>query len=181
MATNDMPHAGESNRVHIMRRIIWLARTHRHFMMTSEDSHGLGGGQVPVLLELKRSGTLSQRALAERVRVTAATISGMLKRMERAGLIAREPDEADARVSRVRLTERGLSGCEEARRSFDDASEAMLQSVTEEECAQLLSLLNKLQKNALRMTSARDCAHLPDPPRDGRAGAELEGREGEGK
>jgi len=69
------------------------------------EETGLGSGQVPVLMELTRGGQLSQKELAERVHVTPATMSGLLKRMERSGFIRRTTDENDARVSLVELTE----------------------------------------------------------------------------
>ncbi|WP_231119129.1 MarR family winged helix-turn-helix transcriptional regulator [Rhodovulum sp. MB263] len=67
---------------------------------------GLMPGQFMVLLELWREDGLTQRDLVERLDVEQATIANTLNRMERDGLILREPDAADRRARRVRLTER---------------------------------------------------------------------------
>ncbi|MCE8468244.1 MarR family transcriptional regulator, partial [Rhodovulum sulfidophilum] len=64
---------------------------------------GLMPGQFMVLLELWREDGLTQRDLVERLDVEQATIANTLNRMERDGLILREPDAADRRARRVRL------------------------------------------------------------------------------
>lgn len=111
---------------------------------------GIGPGQMPVLGELSRHKQMTQRELAEHTHVTAATISGTLKRMERAGLVQRSEDEADARVSIVRLTQQGIDCSEEAVRLFSDTDEKMLQGFTEEEMATLLDFLNRMHENVCR-------------------------------
>ncbi|RAP42874.1 MarR family transcriptional regulator [Rhodovulum viride] len=67
---------------------------------------GLMPGQFMVLLELWREDGLTQRDLVERLDVEQATMANTLNRMERDGLITREPDAADRRARRVRLTDR---------------------------------------------------------------------------
>ena len=111
---------------------------------------GIGPGQMPVLGELSRHKKLTQRALAEYTHVTAATISGTLKRMERAGLIRRSEDESDARVSIVELTEKGTAYTEEALRRFTETDTDMLSGFSEEELAQLLGFLNRMHENVCR-------------------------------
>ena len=94
-------------RVEIIKQILSLSRKHFQLNSAQLEETGFGSGQIPVLLELNRGGELNQRELAERTHVTPATMSGTLKRMEKNGFIVRTPDENDARISRVRLTEEG--------------------------------------------------------------------------
>jgi DNA-binding MarR family transcriptional regulator len=54
---------------------------------------------------LKRG--VSQSQLAEQLCLDPSTITKMLLRLERDGVVERRPDELDARVSRVFLTDRG--------------------------------------------------------------------------
>lgn len=134
-------------RVELVRQIIWLSRKHFQLNTAQLEETGIGGGQLPVLLELKRWGELNQRELAERTRVTPATMSGTLKRMEKNGLIIRTPDENDARISRVRLTEEGLAQCESSKCIFDETCCRMLEGLDDESIAQLKSLLTRIQEN----------------------------------
>lgn len=128
----------------------WLGRVSRRRFQLSEillERMGIGPGQVPILSELKHHGSLTQRELAEHIHVTAATISGTLKRMERAGLIYRTDDTRDARVSIVRLTEEGLKVVDEAWRLFYKADLDMLKEFTDEECDLLISCLTRMREN----------------------------------
>lgn len=145
MDTNNLRTGGE--RVEIIRQILWLSRKHFQLNTVQLEETGIGSGQIPVLLELERHGELNQRELAEKTRVTPATMSGTLKRMEKNGLIVRMADENDARISRVRLTEEGLIQCENAKRIFDATCYRMLEGLDEDSLAQLRSLLTRIQDN----------------------------------
>lgn len=145
MHTNN--HQAGDERVELVRQIIWLSRRHFQLCTSLLEETGLGSGQVPVLMELERHGELNQRELAEKTRVTPATMSGTLKRMEKAGFIQRTADENDARISRVRLTETGYAQCEKARSGFDSACHKILAGLDEESLALLKSLLTRIQDN----------------------------------
>ena len=115
---------------------------------------GIGPGQVPILGELRFHGEMTQRQLAEHTHVTAATISGTLKRMERAGLVYRTDDEKDARISIVRLTEEGKEQEVQASELFVRTDMNMLEGFTEKECETLLSYLERMRDNVMRAQEA---------------------------
>ncbi len=140
-------------KVKIIRQIIHLSRQHFQLCSSHLEETGIGSGQVPVLLELERHGELNQRELAEHTRVTPATMSGTLKRMEKAGLIARTADENDARISRVQLTEEGQAQCNNAHRGFDRACEQLLSVLDDAALETLGSLLTRIE-DALPPASA---------------------------
>ena len=73
-------------------------------------------GQVMLCRILAESPNLSQRELAERVRITPATVTIMIQKMEKAGLIERRVDGSDQRVTRISLTEQGHRADEDASR-----------------------------------------------------------------
>ena len=128
----------------------WLSRTYRRRFQLSEillERIGVGPGQVPILSQLSYHGELTQRELAEHTHVTAATISGTLKRMEKAGIIYRTDDNRDARVSIVRLTEKGKEVAEQAHQQFVAADKEMLKGFTEAECEMLVECLGRMRDN----------------------------------
>ena len=153
MDTNN-PHPRDEQ-VELVRQIIWLSRKHFQLSTSLLEETGIGGGQIPVLMELNRHGELNQRELAERTRVTPATMSGTLKRMEKNGFIVRTPDENDARISRVRLTDEGRAQCENARRIFDETCHQMLDGLDDSSISQLSALLTRIQENLGGMTCCR--------------------------
>ena len=64
-------------------------------------------GKPPVLLALWEQEGFTQTELADRLKITPATVTKMLQRMEKTGFIQRKPDAKDQRVSRVYLTKAG--------------------------------------------------------------------------
>lgn len=128
----------------------WISRVYRRRFQLNEmllEKMGVGPGQVPILSQLDYHGELTQRELAEHTHVTAATISGTLKRMEKAGLVYRTDDNRDARVSIVRLTEKGKEVAEEARKHFACTSREMLKGFTDSECDMIVSCLERMREN----------------------------------
>ncbi len=71
------------------------------------NEHGLHVGQEFMLAQLWREEGLTQSQLAERLGVSAPAVTKVARTLERSGFVRREPDESDARVMRVSLTERG--------------------------------------------------------------------------
>jgi DNA-binding MarR family transcriptional regulator len=66
--------------------------------------------------------SLTQRELMATVRRTSGTVSVRLARLERAGLVTREPDADDRRTVTVTLTDRGREWASAARPAYDDAA-----------------------------------------------------------
>lgn len=69
--------------------------------------HGLTAQQLSALSLLTHEGPLSLGELGERMRTGASTLTGIVDRMEREGIVARERSTDDRRVWRVTLTTRG--------------------------------------------------------------------------
>ena len=63
--------------------------------------------QAFALHELDTDPPLSQRELAERLRLEKSTVSRLAAEMERNGLLVRERDPGNRRIYRLRLTDRG--------------------------------------------------------------------------
>ena len=68
---------------------------------------GLSIPQFDVLSTLTEQEGLSQRALADRLYVTKGNVSGLLDRLEQAGLVERRDTPGDRRSHGVHLTEKG--------------------------------------------------------------------------
>ena len=65
---------------------------------------GLSSGYLPVLTALMPGEALSQKALTEHAGIEQPTMAATLSRMERDGVIAREPYPGDKRSARFSLT-----------------------------------------------------------------------------
>jgi DNA-binding MarR family transcriptional regulator len=137
-----------------------LARAFRRFGLTRAD--------FDALATLHRSGPpycLAQKALMQALLRTSGTISVRVDRLERQGMVRRQPDPRDARGSLVALTDKG-------RRRLDDvlpvhlANEArLLSALTHEERDLLAQLLRKLLVSfESRTGQASVTPATPEPP-----------------
>jgi len=61
--------------------------------------------QMAIMAILVRSEGLSLKELSARAALAHSTVSGIVDRLEKRGLVAREPNQADARFSRIVVTE----------------------------------------------------------------------------
>lgn len=93
--------------------------------------------QLHALVWLGRSDALTMGELAGRVGVTEKTITGVVDRLEAAGVVARDRDADDRRVVLVRLTGEG-------RTTF-----SKLDGEMRERIGALLALLSDTDRNAL--------------------------------
>jgi MarR family transcriptional regulator for hemolysin len=65
--------------------------------------HGMTKAQWVVMIRLDRNPGLSQKDLADMMEVEPITVGRLVDRLERRGFVAREPDEQDRRIWRLRL------------------------------------------------------------------------------
>lgn len=105
---------------------------------------GIGIGQWAVLLFLWARDGLSQAELARVVAIEPPTMVRTLDRMVRDGLVTRDADPADGRVSRIHLTDRGRALRDELVPMAVAVNEATLARLTERERATFQRLLTKL-------------------------------------
>ncbi len=101
-----------------------VCRLHHSRARTLLEEFGLFRGQPPLLFALWEKEGLAHSDLAEHLHVQPATITKMIKRMERAGFVERSQDAEDQRVSRVYLTDAG--------RNIRDAVEGVLRELEEQ-------------------------------------------------
>jgi len=94
-------------------------------------SHRLTRPSYLVLDALERAseGALSQRELVSRVRRTAGTMSVRLGRLERAGLLIREPDPENRRSVTVTLTDRGRERLRAARPDYEERARRLFEGL----------------------------------------------------
>ncbi|HYP13359.1 MAG TPA: MarR family transcriptional regulator [Bryobacteraceae bacterium] len=71
--------------------------------------YGITSDQLVILSVLAEEDGINQQALADRTCSDAATITAMLRLLERSGLIRRAAHDGDGRAKRIFLTEHGRS------------------------------------------------------------------------
>ncbi len=112
--------------------------------------HGLREAEYNVLAALRRAGAPYQLAPSDVSRAMLFTSGGLtpvLDRLERSGLIKREPDAADRRKLKVQLTPAGLALHAAAFDSYVEVATKLTSVFTQEQKNQLNDLLRTLLRS----------------------------------
>lgn len=103
--------------------------------------------QWPLLKWLWVKDGISQKELSETSFKDQSTITRILDKLERRGLIRRQADSTDRRVSLIYLTTEGLKIRDSLTLLAQQALEQALQGLSEQEKVQLKNLLNRINDN----------------------------------
>ncbi|WP_228445320.1 MarR family winged helix-turn-helix transcriptional regulator [Chryseobacterium nakagawai] len=115
----------------------------------SLSAHGLGFNDFVILYILSQSPESKMRRidLAEKIGVTASGITRLLNPLEKVGLVTRETNERDARVSYVLITLNGKKIFEEAKITAELATNDILLSKKNKSLQTASGLLSELGGN----------------------------------
>lgn len=152
-ARTDRPAAHASLRPGDWQLSAWRSflRTHNHLMRRLEQdlqTHGkipLGSYDVLVQLAEAPEHRLRMSDLAEAVLLSRSGLSRLVDRLQKDGLVQREPDPLDARGLYTVLTEKGRSTLRDAAHvHLGGVSRMVLDRLSEDELRQLAGLMAKL-------------------------------------
>ncbi|MDR2833636.1 MAG: MarR family transcriptional regulator [Streptococcaceae bacterium] len=108
---------------------------------------GLQKTQPHIIHILAKNDGQTQVELAQRLEVTPATISAMLKRMERDEMVYRVRSKEDARVTHVYLSDKGKENVDKIKDIFEMMQEKTFQDFTQEEMQQAQHIFKKIIEN----------------------------------
>lgn len=114
---------------------------------TALKPHGLTFARYEalVLLTFARAASLPMRVMGERLQLHPTSVTNIVDRLEKDGLVKRMPHPTDRRTTLIEITEDG-------RQRREQATEAVtridfgLQGLTERQTEQLIELLTKVRK-----------------------------------
>lgn len=124
-----------------------ICRSHRNHVATALDQLGIHAGQDHVVYRLAIEEGVTQAGLAEALCVDASTVTKTLARLERDSVIERRPDQGDARVSRVYLTDHGRMLVKPVIDIWTESEERLTKDLNEAERALLRRLLMQVLVN----------------------------------
>jgi DNA-binding MarR family transcriptional regulator len=106
----------------------------------------LGLTEFLILLQLERAegGKMRRIDLAEGIGLTASGVTRLLAPMEKIGLVKREENPSDARVSFVAIAKGGRTMLEDTMENAEAMAQSALAGATKEEITQTSALLQKL-------------------------------------
>lgn len=126
----------------------WAAK--RAIAAASEEAyqrHGVRAGQQFLLYELWAEDGLTPGELARRLGLAVPTVTRTATRMEAAGILRREPHPTDARLVRLRLTDRGHELKELMTAEVATLTEKALGTLDEADRERFIGYLNEVRAN----------------------------------
>lgn len=141
----------------VLGRVMRLARELDEPLQRVFRSSGLGPGEFDLLASLRRAGDpfrLTPGALVEAMMVTSGAVTKRVDRLERPGLVTREPDPSDRRGVLVGLTAEGRRLVDHVVEEHVANEERLLAGLSPREREQLAGLLRKLG-DSVRSAAAR--------------------------
>ena len=127
---------------------LWLksAVISKHLDNSLGAIHGIGLAEYMVLLNLMKAPNHALRRIdiAEALARTASGITRMLMPMEKIGLVSKETNTRDARVSLVKITPAGEELFRNATVTLDAKSQSLLRNIDSESADKMLALLQSI-------------------------------------
>ncbi|MBB1078438.1 MarR family transcriptional regulator [Limosilactobacillus sp. STM2_1] len=122
----------------------------QHFFNTLTPKLALTPQQARTLLYIKEHPGLIQRELGDHFHIRNASITNMLKNLERDGYIIRKNDNESARIKRIFLTKEGIEKAKQIKKVFDETCQKFIEQLDESKIdsviASMTSLNNDLPK-----------------------------------
>lgn len=138
---------GGNGEIFFGRRIGVIRRQMRRQLEAAAADHDITATQFQVLRRLWSGDGLSAQWLAREADVDAATMTGVLDRLQDKGLVRREKDATDKRSVRVMLTPKGGAMAEPLMVSVQGINEKALLGLTQAEQKELHRMLDQVQQN----------------------------------
>ena len=129
----------------IVETLIFLYTESRRLTKDEARRHDLTGPQLTVIKLLAGIGDLSLTELSENMQTQNSTVTGIIDRMETAGLVKRIRSETDRRVVMIRLTPSGRTLARNVPIEPMQAFRRALETLSPNEQKTLLKLLSKLE------------------------------------
>ncbi len=139
----------------IVETIIYLVTESRRLSKQEATRNGVTPTQLSVLKLLQEIGDLSLGMLSKEIRAHNSTVTGIVDRMEAAGLVERARSDADRRVWIIRLTAQGRKVAERARVSPWDLLRQALAELPAADQEKLTALLRKVAANVTNAVEPR--------------------------
>ena len=129
------------------KRIILLSMLRRRMMHGVNSEKEVVPGQYPLLNYLSKNPDASQQDLANMLFVSPASVAQSTKRLQSAGMLEKMSDPDNLRKNRLRVTPAGQAVVESFHKLADQVDRQTFEGFSEEEEAQLLTLLNRMIQN----------------------------------
>jgi DNA-binding MarR family transcriptional regulator len=111
------------------------------------DEIGLHRSQARLLLTLSEEDGITHSKIAEKLGISPAAATKVIKRMEELHFLQRQADASDERVSRVFLKPGGWAAIEQIRSVFWQVDHLLFRDISPDDIATLTRLVKQMDEN----------------------------------
>ena len=131
----------------LVNAILDVGRDIRRFFEGKESQSLFFFFQSRILMILRLHGAVTQKMLIQILHIQPGSASEILKKMEKAGLIIRVPNEMNRRASDIVLTRQGRSVSEKLIEQCRGRYREMMACLSEDEKVSLFSMLDRMKED----------------------------------
>lgn len=131
----------------IVETIIFLVTESRRLARGESARHGVTPTQLSVLKLLHEIGSLRLGDLSRRIQAQNSTVTGIVDRMEEAGLVLRSRDAGDRRAWKIALTPQGQKVAARADVGPWETLRAALEALPRSDKRKLVEILNRVAEH----------------------------------
>ena len=142
-----------------LQHLIW------RWMKASASTCGISRVQGQILLFILRNPTVYQKDLKKTFHPRPSTATGLLKRMEKNGLICRENCEEDARLKQLIPTQQGRELYSQVHQETERIEAFLTKGISSEEMETFSRVITKMQQNLVS-----DCCKSNQPKSENEGG-----------
>jgi DNA-binding MarR family transcriptional regulator len=139
----------------IVEAILYLYTESRRITKDLAARHGVTGPQLAVVKMLEPVGKLSLSELSWRIRARNSTVTGIIDRMEREGLVERRRSEDDRRVIHITLTKKGQRLAGEIPVEPVQIFRQILGELSPRDASELSRILNRLARRVRELVQEK--------------------------
>lgn len=111
--------------------------------------YGLTRSQCIAMYYINSAGSTNQKDLAKQMNIRESTMTGLLDRMERDGLIERKPDKEDMRRKSISLSKKGVEELDNISHVSDEFIKEATDKIDDESIGIFNKVLDKMVESVL--------------------------------
>lgn len=131
----------------IYRQLLWLQRSFRKLVHRQAQQNGIQPEQMKVLLAIEQNPGCTQKQMAQWLQVPPASLTNVVRRMQRLGWIKRVLDPKDRLGIHFSLTETGAQESARCKEILGQVERQMLSDFRRDEYVDLMDYISRMDEN----------------------------------
>ncbi len=137
------------------KKVIFQIKDLNHTIMRYSYENGVKKETLPTPAQMqiihyicsKKGNKVYQRDIGFALNLRRATLSEILKTMERNKLISRVPDKTDTRIKQIILSENTKEKFNAVKQTLDETEKALLKNINKKDLEIFLKVISQMQEN----------------------------------